>query len=75
MSIKDCTFNGLKNYPDIKKALLLESKALKDLANSNKGHLGDATAILRSIEYLIEIQAKKLSEEFKRQKGMEDNNG
>jgi len=66
------TWNGLKNYPKIRKSLLEVSKQIKRIANSKSSHLADAFASIGANIYILNIHIKFLEEEFKKQKETHD---
>jgi len=69
-TVKDmgCTWNGLKDFPHVKSALLDDCKMLRDEANSKEGHLGDRVASLHIIQDSIQLKIDVLSREFQKQK-------
>lgn len=64
------TNNGLKNFEDIKNALLKDVEHLNNISNKETGHLGDVISGLKTTISSINIKVEKLIKEFKEQKNV-----
>ncbi len=60
--------NGLKDYPEIKAALIKDVQLLFNAVMSETSHIGDMLSSLRTAQASIEIKCKKLQEIREEQK-------
>jgi len=62
------SWNGLKNYPKIRKSISEVSKLLKQTANSKTSHLMDVVTCIGANISILKIHCDYLTKEFDKQK-------